>query len=71
MKGVAPHLDNVDRLESEGDVVFRRALARLFSGELDALDALRWKDVVEALEGALNTLEDVSNVVESIVLKHA
>ncbi len=53
MKGVAPHLDNVDRLESEGDVIFRRALARLFSGELDALDALRWKDVVEALEGVV------------------
>jgi uncharacterized protein Yka (UPF0111/DUF47 family) len=32
---------------------------------------LRWKDIIEALEGALNTLEDVSNVVESIVLKHA
>ena len=32
---------------------------------------LRWKDIVEALEAALNTLEDISDVVESIVLKHA
>jgi uncharacterized protein Yka (UPF0111/DUF47 family) len=32
---------------------------------------LRYKDVVEAMEAALNTLEDVSNVVESIVVKHA
>jgi uncharacterized protein len=71
MKGIGPHLDAIDRLETEGDVVYRRALARLFSGELDALEALRCKDVVEALEAALNTLEDVSNVVESIVLKHA
>jgi predicted phosphate transport protein (TIGR00153 family) len=71
MKGLSPHLDAIDRLESEGDVVFRRALARLFSGQVDALDALRLKDVVESMENALNTLEDVSDVVESIVLKHA
>jgi len=71
MKGVRPHLDAVDALETEGDQLFRLALGRLFSGELDALAALRWKDVVESMEAALNTLEDVSNVVESIVLKHA
>jgi uncharacterized protein len=71
MKGVRPYLDAIDGLETEGDAVYRQALARLFSGELDAIAVLRWKDLVEAMEGALNTLEDVSNVVESIVLKHA
>ena len=71
MKNVQPHLDAIDRLETEGDTLYRRTLARLFSGEFDALDVLRWKDIVEALEAALNALEDVSNVVESIVLKHA
>ena len=71
MKGVQPHLDAIDRLESEGDAVYRRILARLYSGELDALEVLRLKGVVEALEGALNTIEDISDVVESIVLKHA
>jgi uncharacterized protein len=71
MKNVQPHLDAIDRLETEGDTLYRRTLARLFSGEFDALDVIRWKDIVEATEAALNTLEDVSNVVESIVLKHA
>jgi predicted phosphate transport protein (TIGR00153 family) len=71
MKGVQEHLDSIDRLESEGDAVYRRTLARLYSGELDALEVLRWKDIVAALEGALNTIEDISDVVESIVLKHA
>jgi uncharacterized protein len=71
MKDVQRHLDAIDRLESEGDAVYRRILARLFAGEFDALDVLRWKDVVEPMEGALNTLEDISDVVESIVLKHA
>ena len=71
MKGVQPHLDAIDRLESEGDADHRRTLARLFSGEFDALEVLRWKDVIEAMEAALNTLENISDVVESIVLKHA
>jgi predicted phosphate transport protein (TIGR00153 family) len=71
MKGVQTHLDAIDRLESEGDAVYRRILARLYSGELDALEVLRLKGIVEALEDALNTIEDISDVVESIVLKHA
>jgi hypothetical protein len=71
MKGVQPHLDAIDRLESEGDAVHRRILARLFGGEFDALEVLRWKDVIESMERALNTLEDISDIVESIVLKHA
>jgi len=71
MKGVQPHLDAIDRLESDGDAVYRRILAHLYGGEIDALEVLRLKGVVEALEGALNTIEDISDVVESIVLKHA
>lgn len=71
MKGVQPHLDAIDKLESEGDAVYRRILARLFGGEFEALDVLRWKDVIEAMEAALNALENISDVVESIVLKHA
>lgn len=71
MKDVQPHLDAIDRLESEGDTIYRSILGRLYSGEVDALEVLRWKDIVQALEGALNTIEDISDVVEAIVLKHA
>ncbi len=71
MKGVEPYLEAIDRLETDGDHIYRRALARLFSGEIPALEVLKWKDVVQAMEAALNTLEDISNVVESIVFKHA
>ena len=71
MKGTEPLLDTIDRLETEGDAVYRRALGRLFSGEYPALEVLKWKDVVDATEAALNTIEDISNVVESIVLKFA
>jgi predicted phosphate transport protein (TIGR00153 family) len=71
MRGVQEHLDAIDRLESEGDAVHRRTIVRLFSGELETLEVLKWKDIVSAMEAALNTLEDISDVVESIVLKHA
>ena len=71
MKGVQPHLDAIDSQESEGDAVYRRILSRLYSGEIEAIEVLRVKDIVEALEGAMNTIEDISDVVESIVLKHA
>jgi uncharacterized protein len=71
MKNVQPHLDAIDKLESEGDSLYRATQARLFSGEFEALDVMRYKDVVEAMEATLNAVEDVSNVVESIVVKHA
>ena len=71
MRDVRELLDAIDALESEGDTIHHRAIARLFSGELAPLDVLRWKDIIEAMEAALNTLEDISDVIESIVLKHA
>ncbi len=71
MKEVRPYLDAIDRLESEGDAVYQRTIARLFGGEFEALEVLRWKDIVQAMESTLNAIEDVSDIVESIVLKHA
>ena len=71
MKGIEPDLKAVDMLETEGDRIYRRTVALLFSGEYKAFDVLKLKDVVEALEKALNGVERVSNTCESIVLKHA
>jgi uncharacterized protein len=71
MEGLRPHLDAVDRLESEGDTIYRHALRRLYSNELKASASLYWKDVIEAMERALDTIEDISDVVEAIALKHA
>jgi predicted phosphate transport protein (TIGR00153 family) len=71
MKGTQPYLDAIDRLESEGDRVYRQALARLYSGEVKAKQTLYWKDVVDAMEAAIDSLEDASDLVEGIVLKHA
>lgn len=71
MRGTGPFLKAIGQLETDGDAVYHRSLARLFSGQYEALEVLKWKDIVQAMEGALNTVEDISDVVESIVLKHA
>ncbi len=64
-------LQVIDKLESDGDAVNRKTVAELFSGRYDALDVLKWKDVVEAVEQGINALEGVADLVSSIAIKHA
>ncbi len=66
-----PYWIEINRLENEGDRLYRRAIADLFSGEHRAMDVLKWKEVIENLEEALDGLENVANIIESTVLKHA
>ena len=46
-------------------------MRRIYSDEFKARTSLYWKDVVEAMEDALNTIEDISDIVEAIALKHS
>lgn len=64
-------LIEINRLENEGDRIYRRAVARLYSGDYKAMDVLKWKDIVGAVEDALDGCEDVANVIEAIALKQA
>ena len=66
-----PYWVEINRLENEADRIYRRAVADLFSGDYKAMDVLKWKDVIENLEGAVDGLENVANIIESSVLKHA
>jgi uncharacterized protein len=69
--GLDRHWVEINRLENEGDRVYRKTVANLFSGEYKAMDVLKWKDLVDQLEAAIDGCEDVANTLESIVLKHA
>jgi predicted phosphate transport protein (TIGR00153 family) len=69
--GLEQYWVEVNRLENEGDRIYRKTVARLFSGEFEALDVLKWKDLVDQLEASIDKAEDVANTLESIVLKHA
>ena len=61
----------INRLENTGDKSYRRILANLFNGELEALEVMKLKDVVEALEGAIDAFETVANIVEQIAVKES
>ena len=69
MKHMDEYWVEINRLENEGDRFYRRTIAELFSGDYKAMDVLKWKDIIEEIEGAIDRLEDVANTVESIVLK--
>jgi predicted phosphate transport protein (TIGR00153 family) len=62
---------HVKRLEEEGDSLYHEWLGRLFEGSPDALTVIKWKEIYDNLEKTLDTIEDASNVLESISIKHA
>lgn len=60
----------INRLENEADGEYRLALAELFKGAYDALSVLKWRDIIDNLEGATDRCEDVANILEGIVLEY-
>ena len=63
------YLIEVKRLENEGDRVMREAVASLFDGGIDPIVIIRWKDIFEKLEAAVDACEHVAHVLEGIVVK--
>ena len=61
----------INRIEDEGDTVFRIAITELFKGDVDTLDVIKWKEIYERLERVLNAFEDVADTIEGVVMKHA
>jgi uncharacterized protein len=68
---IGPHLVEVHRLENEADQIVRGAVASLFAIGIDPMIVIRWKDIFETLEAAVDACETVANVLEGIVLKRA
>jgi uncharacterized protein len=61
----------VNRLENEGDRITREALASLFKNGIDPMVVIRWKDIFERLEQAIDACEKAANILEGIIVKHA
>jgi predicted phosphate transport protein (TIGR00153 family) len=61
----------INRLENRGDTLFREALVKLFDTIKDPVLVIKWKDVYEMLEEANDTCEDIADILEGIILKHA
>jgi predicted phosphate transport protein (TIGR00153 family) len=61
----------INRLENESDRLCRTLIAQLFDEEKDPVQIIKWKEIFEVIETAVDKCEDVSNVIESVILKNA
>jgi uncharacterized protein len=61
----------INRLENDGDRITREAVASLFDGAIDPMVVIRWKDIFERLEAAIDACERVAHILESVVIKNA
>jgi len=69
-KDIHHYTVEVNRLENEGDRVLREALASLFERGIDPMLVIRWKDIFERLEDAIDATETTANILEGIVIKN-
>ena len=71
LKQILSYCVEANRLENEADDVLYVALAELFDDTTDIREVIKWREIYESLESATDRGEDVANVLEGIVLKHA
>lgn len=70
-KGLEDHWVKISEIEHQGDKMYRRAVADLYNGNHKAMEVLKWKEIYEQIEAAIDGCEDIANQLEAIVLKHA
>jgi uncharacterized protein Yka (UPF0111/DUF47 family) len=70
-KDLSRHTIEINRLENEGDRISREAVASLFDGGIDPMVVIRWKDVFERLEAAIDATERVAHLMEGVVIKNS
>ncbi|MFN8203248.1 MAG: DUF47 family protein [Solirubrobacteraceae bacterium] len=68
---IAPYTAEIHRLENDGDRTVREATAALFDNGIDPMMVIRWKDIYERLEDAIDATERVANSLSGIVIKNA
>jgi uncharacterized protein len=70
-KDISHYTVEINRLENDGDRITREAVASLFTGGIDPMVVIRWKDIFERLENAIDATEHVANIIEGIAIKNA
>jgi uncharacterized protein len=71
LKDISHHTVEIHRLENDGDRMVREAMASLFEGGIDPMVVIRWKDIYEKLENAIDATETVANILEGIAIKNS
>jgi uncharacterized protein len=70
-KDISHYTVEINRLENDGDRITREAIASLFNNGIDPMVVIRWKDIFERLEEAIDSCERVANILEGIVIKNS
>jgi uncharacterized protein len=70
-KDISHYTVEINRLENDGDRTIREAMASLFEGGIDPMVVIRWKDIFERLEAAIDATETVANILENITIKNS
>ena len=61
----------INSLESEADTIYREVISNLFDGSHDAIDIIRWKEIMETMEDTADQAEAVGNLIKEVVMKYA
>jgi len=69
-EAILGNCNRIDELETEGDHILRGSMQLLFEQKTDAIELIKWKDIFERIEDAIDTCRDVSSVVEGMILKY-
>ncbi len=69
-QGLDEHIVEINRLENEADQIHREAIGRLFAEEQNAIEVMKWKEILDLLEKATDECEDVANEIEGLVVKY-
>ena len=69
-KDISHYTVEVNRLENEGDKIHREAVASLFDHGIDPMMVIRWKDIFERLEDAIDSTESAVHTLEGIIIKN-
>jgi predicted phosphate transport protein (TIGR00153 family) len=70
-KDLSHYTVEINRLENDGDRITREAIASLFDNGIDPMVVIRWKDIFERLEEAIDATETVANILEGVVIKNS
>jgi uncharacterized protein len=70
-RDISRHTVEINRLENEGDHISRGAMASLFDTGIDPMVVIRWKDLYERLEDAIDATERVANIMEGVIIKNS
>lgn len=68
---VITHVNGINKIEEDGDTLSRSVIKKLFQGDTEAIEVLKWREIFKHLENTLDACQHVANLVEGVVMKNA